>query len=487
MRYFRRPSAAIAENRPVAGEIAFGFRGQMKIVNLNPDTAIGASAWLVELDGNRLLMDAGTHPKREGRASLPLYSTVSNEEVDAMAITHCHHDHVGSLPVAIRHFPRAHVFLSELSYFLVERVLHNSVNVMTRQRDEMGIKEYPLYSHDEVDEIEPLFQGLKYNREMEWAAYHKARAGFASPTMEFYDAGHALGSAGIMVRGQKGETLFYTGDVCFQDQTLLKGARFEDVKADVLVMETTRGNREIPASFSREAEIERLSVAIDDVIKRNGCVLIPTFALGRTQEILALLALLMKSGRLRKQPIYIGGLGRVFTEIYDLEAHRAHRQHPNLRLTESLSLIVLDKKQMDSMKLGGGRIFVLTAGMMSENTAAHDLAMRMAGDEQQAIFFVGYADPDTPGGRLKAAKPGEPFFFSTAAGELVRHCQLEDFDLTAHANRDELIDFVQQVSPRTIVLGHGDPESRQWVEAEIHRKYPKIRVVQAEPGGTIDA
>jgi Cft2 family RNA processing exonuclease len=107
----------------------------MKIVNLNPDTAIGASAWLVELDGNRLLMDAGTHPKREGRASLPLYGAVSNEEVDAIAITHCHHDHVGSLPVAIRHFPRAHVFLSELSYFLVERVLHNSVNVMTKQRD----------------------------------------------------------------------------------------------------------------------------------------------------------------------------------------------------------------------------------------------------------------------------------------------------------------------------------------------------------------
>src|SRR5216117_3506488 len=151
--------------------------GTMKIVNLNPDRDIGASSWLVELDGNRLLMDAGTHPKREGRASLPLYGTVSNEEVDAIAITHCHHDHVGSLPVAIRHFPRAHVFLTELSYFLVERVLHNSVNVMTRQREELGIKEYPLFSHDEVDEIAALFQSFRYNREVEWAAYHKTRAG----------------------------------------------------------------------------------------------------------------------------------------------------------------------------------------------------------------------------------------------------------------------------------------------------------------------
>src|SRR4029078_8080086 len=123
------------------------------------------------------------------------------------------------------------------------------------------------------------------------------------------------------------------------------------------------------------------------------------------------------------------------------------------------------------MKLTGGRLFVLTAGMMSENTAAHDMAVRMAGDEKQAIFFVGYADPDTPGGRLKAATAGEPFLFSAQAGELIRRCQLEDFELTAHANRDELVGFIQQVSPRTIVLGHGDPESRQWVEEEIHRRF----------------
>ena len=84
----------------------------MKVINLNPDTEIGASAWLVDLDGNRLLMDAGTHPKREGRESLPLYSLIANDEVDCIAITHCHHDHVGSLPVAVRHFPRAALLIA---------------------------------------------------------------------------------------------------------------------------------------------------------------------------------------------------------------------------------------------------------------------------------------------------------------------------------------------------------------------------------------
>ena len=231
---------------------------------------------------------------RRPRQPAALRWTVRDKEVDAIAISHCHHDHVGSLPVALRYFPQAHVLMTELSYFLVERVLHNSVNVMTRQRDELGIREYPLFTHDEIDDIAPLFQGIKYNREIDWASFQKTRRGDASPTLEFFDAGHALGSTGILVRGKK-ESVFYTGDVCFHDQTILKKARFEGVRADVLIMETTRGNREVPAGFTRDAEIERLSQSIQRVLERKGSVLIPTFALGRTQEILALLALLMQS------------------------------------------------------------------------------------------------------------------------------------------------------------------------------------------------
>ncbi|MCX6894045.1 MAG: MBL fold metallo-hydrolase [Verrucomicrobia bacterium] len=187
---------------------------------MNPDTDIGASAWCVDLEGHRILLDAGMHPKLEGRDGLPLFKSIQPQDVDAIAITHCHHDHVGALPVACKYFPKAHVLMTDLSYFIAERVLHNSVNVMTRQREELGIREYPLYTHDEVDDITPHFQGFKYNREIAWAAFAKTRAGFTSPTLEFFDAGHTLGSAGAMLRGSK-ETIFYTGDVCFHDQTIL--------------------------------------------------------------------------------------------------------------------------------------------------------------------------------------------------------------------------------------------------------------------------
>ncbi len=109
----------------------------------------------------------------------------------------------------------------------------------------------------------------------------------------------------------------------------------------------------------------------------------------------------------------------------------------------------------------------------------------MAGQEKQAIFFVGYADPETPGGRLKASKPGVPFMFSASGGELTRRCNMEDFDLTAHASRGDLLEFVKMVSPRTVVLGHGDANSRQWFAEQIRTRHPKTKVIEAFPGKTI--
>ena len=104
----------------------------------------------------------------------------------------------------------------------------------------------------------------------------------------------------------------------------------------------------------------------------------------------------------------------------------------------------------------------------------------------KAIFFVGYADPETPGGRLKAAKHGEKFLFSATAGEVTRKCEIVDFDLTAHANREDLIDFVGEVNPRTVILAHGDEPSRKWMEQQIHSRHPKIKVVHPLPGKPID-
>ncbi len=455
----------------------------VRITNLNPADTIGASAWLVQTGPHAMLLDAGTHPGVEGRAALPLYGRVQDVDLDAIAISHCHHDHCGSLPVALQHFPRARVLMTEPSYFLIERVLHNSVNVMKRQRVEQGIADYPLYHHREVDELSYLFQGFRYGQEEPWGAFPTAPAD-AAPTISFHHAGHVLGSAGIRLAHGR-ESLFYSGDICFHDQTLTPQADFDGVQANTLILETTRGATETPPGFSRDAEAARLMEAIAAGLERGGGVLVPVFALGRTQEVLGEIALAMQRGVLPRQPVYIGGLGRVFTEIYDLVSRRAPNRRPDVNLHEALDLQVLEARELDKIK-PAGRLFVITAGMMSEHTLAHELARRMAPDERHAIHFVGYAAPDTPAGRLRAAPRGEPFAFSESAGQLVRHCEMEIFDLSAHAQREDLVDFAVRLDPRSVILGHGEPEARDWIEAELRERLPRLNILQPGPGEAVE-
>src|SRR5690606_4045617 len=121
-----------------------------------------------------------------------------------------------------------------------------------------------------------------------------------------------------------------------------------------------------------------------------------------------------------------------------------------------------------------------------EKTAAHEMALRMIGDERMAIFFVGYADPDTPAGRLRAAKPGETFLFSASGGEVTRNCEVQEFDVTGHAHREELLEFVGRVSPRAVLLGHGGEQARQWFEDAIRARYPTMKILQPGPGETVE-
>ncbi len=455
----------------------------MLITNLNPKDTIGASAWLVEIGGHNILLDAGTAPGIEGREGLPLYGQVPDVDVEAIAITHCHQDHCGSLPVALRHFPRARVLMAEPSYFLIERVLHNSVNVMKRQRVEKNIPDYPLYSHGEIEELSYLFQGFKYGKIEPWGVVSPKNADARSPTVSFHHAGHVLGSAGLRVAQGK-ESLFYTGDVCLHDQTLTPRANFDDIHADVLLLETTRGTTPTPEPFTRQSISDQLIKSIATGLENGGGVLVPVFALGRTQEVLASIALAMQKGDLKRQPVYIGGLGRVFTEIYDQVSPKAPNLRPDLILHEALDLRVLEYRELERLTLKD-KLFVITAGMMSEHTLSHELALRMAPEEFHSILFVGYAAPDTPAGAMRSAGRGKPFTFSPDAQKLIRNCHLECFDLSAHANREELVDFALNVAPRAVVLGHGEPEARKWFEEALREKMPRLNILQPGPGESL--
>ena len=448
----------------------------MRIINLNPDTAIGASSWFVEIDGHRLLMDAGTHPKREGYDSLPLYKHIAKEDVDAIAISHCHHDHIGSLPIAARHFPKAHVMFTELSYLISERVLHNSVNVMQSKRIEHGIAEYPLFEHRELDDIEDGFETRNLERPFDLDPAGSMRA-------TFHDAGHILGSVGVTIEGD-GKKIFYTGDVNFEHSTLQKGACFPEATVDALIVETTRGEQARDPKYDRSTEENEFASAIKGVIGRKGSVLIPVFAMGKTQEVLGMLHRFKQEGLIPKHtPIYIGGLSTKMTQVYDRFSGQSRRHLPNFRFLKDMELEAGSKKRKGPIPFHPGCIYALSSGMMSEKTVSNNFARQgVLENAKHGLFFVGYADPETPGGKIRQAKPGEMVELDPAFPAVPLNCEMRIFDFSGHSTRDAILNYILKVAPKKAFLVHGDDGAVEWFRQEITRRLPNTEVIIPQPG-----
>ncbi len=140
-----------------------------------------------------------------------------------------------------------------------------------------------------------------------------------------------LDSAEILLRTE-GRTFFYTGDVNFDDQTIIRAAVFPEKDIDVLIMECTRGDSAMPPGWTRASEEQRLALAIEEAFDRGGCILIPVFALGKTQEVLAMLYKFRQQGLLDEFPIYIEGLSSKMTETYDRRSNMTRRQLTRVQL-----------------------------------------------------------------------------------------------------------------------------------------------------------
>jgi Cft2 family RNA processing exonuclease len=452
----------------------------MRFTNLTRQIEIGANSYYVELGGTKLVLDAGLHPRNEGEAALPHYRLVPEQELDAILVTHAHQDHIGSLPVLMRRQPRARVFMTAPTAALTNVMLHNSVNVMLRQREELGLGVYPLFTHRETDQFAQAWQSVglrqRWNIQGERVPVDDGELSF-----EMYHAGHILGSAGVMLRAG-GRKILYTGDVNFADQTLMQKAEFPEEPLDVLIIETTRGDQAVPPAFDRHAEQERFLQAILAAFERGGSVLIPVFALGKTQEVLTMLFEFRNRGLLKRTPIYIGGLSTKITVIHDQLASLSGRRHVGLQLLDSLAPYVLSGREIGTTQIQRQHIYALSSGMMAEKTLSNQLAARFLPDPKQSIFFVGYADPDSPGGRLKVGRPGEPIRLDTELPEQKLACHLEAFDFSAHSPREQILDYIRRTSPKTVVLVHGDIASVEWFEAAIREILPRTRVVIPTPG-----
>lgn len=449
----------------------------MKLLDLNRAGGIGANALFVEIGGVNLLIDSGLHPKMIGRAAVPDFKQIRDKRVDLIVITHCHLDHIGSLPVAMREFPDAPVVMTASSRLIIERMLHNSSNVMTKQKADRDIPEYPLFTHDEIDRCATRMIGLNYGLPKTFTGMRATD----EIQITLHPAGHVAGAAALEVR-HKHRGIFFTGDVLFDDLRTLPGAHFPLGQFDTVVTETTRGLTERPAGKERVHEVSRLIKSINDTINRGGSFLLPVFALGRMQEILTILHDARRFGQLVDCPIIGTGLGLDLCNYFDEIRRKTQHVRFNRSVLKELGLKSLPRKLTPGKDPQRNGLYLVSSGMLVENTPSYTLASGLLGHHRNTIGFVGYCDPDTPGGKLMETKPGDDFIFETLHVRTRVKARVERFELSGHAEREELLEFALQAEPRAIVLTHGDPEARQWFEQEINNRAQGTKVVDPVPG-----
>jgi Cft2 family RNA processing exonuclease len=453
----------------------------LKFINLTRGTEIGANSYYLEVGRHRLVLDCGMHPKNTGEEALPNFKIIAGREIEAILISHAHQDHIGTLPVLMRRCPTARVFMTEATAEIGNTLLHNSVNVMTRQRQEIGETSYPLFTHRETDRASERWRWCPVRQRISIAGERAPQRERDALTFELFDAGHVLGSTGILLRTES-QTVFYTGDVNFDDQTIMEAAIFPEEKIDVLIMECTRGDHAKPAGWTRASEERRLAEAIGGAFDRRSCVLIPVFALGKTQEMLAMLYKFRRERLLPELPIYIGGLSSKMTDIYDRRAHMTRRQLPRLQLMSEAAPFILNDETVRDAPLRAGRVYILSSGMMIPKTLSNVFARRLIENPQHSIFFVGYANPESPAGLLReAGTDGEVALDPDKPAQRIR-CNIEQFQFSAHATREALVDYAKKLSPGKIVLVHGDPPAVEWMRATLSAELPFSEVIVPEPG-----
>lgn len=441
---------------------------------------IGDASFLLTMNGSTVILDTGIHPRKEGIESTPDFRTVREHDVDAILISHCHLDHLGSLPVALSYFPQASVLMSEASATLAPIMLQHTAGVMKRQHREDNAP-VPIYSRDDIDLISYLFQGVRPEHDFPVFNLEKWANDL---TVKFYDAGHILGASGILLKSKEG-TVFYTGDTCAQDQEIIPGAVYPEQPVDVLILEATLGADPSAEEKTRKNEEQRFAKAIYDVIDNQGSVLIPAFSLGRTQEMLAQLHRLREESQIPDVEIYSAGFGETISKYYDRTLRYTRRCNPNLRL---LDLDIRPLPPGDVRKgphLKSPSIILVSSGMMAEHTMSYRLAEVMLPDPKHGIFFVGYIAPDMPGYQVRTAKQGQMIQLNTLGPELPVKCRIDRFHFSAHSHRQHLLNVVEKLKPKRVILVHGERGAAGWMRETIKQHFPKTDVAIAQQGETL--
>ena len=446
----------------------------MKIIDLNRHGEIGANSTFVEIGGFNILIDSGLHPKKFGYDALPDFEPIKDKHLDLIILTHCHLDHLGSLPIVTARNLDAPVITSAPNELLAPRMLRNSINVMKRQREEHGISEYPLFLHRDVAQLSKQLTIQRFGR---GETYPKGKEQIE---VILHPAGHVVGAATIELI-HKHRRIVFSGDVLFEDQRTLPGAQLPTGPIDTLILETTRGAKESDRSHDRTTELDRLIDSITTILDRGGSCLIPVFALGRMQELFKVIYEGRNNGRIPKTPIFAAGLGMDLCNHFDKIRRRSQLIDFDVQILDRMRVAPLEPNMRPGRDLVKKGIYLVSSGMMVEHTPSYKVAASLLPHSPNGVCFVGYCDPDTPGGQLLKQKDEATFFFDALDYSAPIRASIERFDLSGHADREELLDYAQNTEARSIILTHGEKEARDWFREQLAQSMPSTKVIDPEP------
>lgn len=381
----------------------------MKLKILGSGREVGRSAILLIYDNCKISLDFGVKLQPE-----PPSFPIIPKELDGIIVTHSHLDHSGAIPL----LPNVNCYMSELTKKLTKLLLFDFVKVARINNYSIGFskKEAKLaLSNSMIAENEFIIKNI---------------------FCKFFDAGHIPGSRSVLLKFED-KNIFYTGDIKLDNQRLVHGCKLPKDDIDILIIESTYSDRDHPNRISEE---ERFKAEIDETINQNGIVLLPTFAVGRAQELL----LILKD---YKDYIAIDGMAKDATKI--IMIYNLKSSHLLKKIFKSVKKISTNKER-DRIIRKGGKIIITTSGMLNGGPAVYYIK-KIYKRKDCKILFTGFQVEGTPGKYLL-----DTGIFRNEDIELHVNCPIGRFDFSSHAGRSELFKIIEKLNPKYVVCVHGD-------------------------------
>lgn len=421
---------------------------------------VTGSMHLVEAAGARILLDAGLFQGRRAEAhaqnaNLP----IDPRRLDAVILSHAHIDHSGRLPLLVNRGFHGPIYATAASRDLCAVMLADAAHIQEKdaeflaRRGKAGPESEPLYTIADAVAVQDLIVGLPYRR------VHHLRKHLA---FEFTDAGHILGSASVDLRLTEptGHRLVFSGDIGRAGLPIIRDPDPPAGPVDTLIIESTYGNREHESAGDAE---ERLGELVRQVAGRGGKVLIPAFAVGRTQELIYSLHRLFRTGKIPGLPIFVDSpLAVDATQVFRLHPDLFDRGEQMIEKTTALfdfPLVQYVRDVQDSKKLNtlnGPAVIIAASGMAESGRILHHLANRI-GDHKTMVLFVGFQGENTLGRRIQEGQRAVKIL-----GEQYQvRAQVETIGgYSAHADRNELRDWIRKLGGpiRQAFVVHGEAE-----------------------------